>query len=81
MRSLCPDLFLVAGEKVLSASGTPDSGSLGKVVHSLPRRTACCSRSLVSVLWAKEIGLKGSKDENFLIQLLHVCCLLPPFVP
>lgn len=65
----------------LSAPGITDSGSLGKDDRVLPGSPVCCSLSLVSVVWASEIWLLRSKDKNFLIQLLHVCCLLPAFVP
>lgn len=78
--SLCPELFLVQ-RKGLFVSGSPDSCCLGRDGHFLPSRAVCCSLSLVSVIWAEEIWMKGGKDENFLIQRLHVCCLLPPFVP
>lgn len=74
-----PDLCLLR-ERGFFVSGTTDSGFLDKNDHFLPSKMICPTLSLVSVTWAYEIWLKGSKDENFLIQLLHVCCLLPLFV-
>lgn len=57
------------------------TGSLGTNDHLLPSKTVCRNLGVVSVIWAYEIWLKGgSKEENFLIPLLHVHCLLPPIV-
>lgn len=75
--SLWPDLCLVRKVSFF-VCGTSSFSSLGKNAHFPPG--VCRNLLLVSVIWAYEIRLKGSRDENFLSQLLHVCCHLPPFV-